>query len=104
MIVQTINRMARTGNGSSLALATDVTTPGSDYQNASYGLNGLGDMTVLGDYFTSANYYLGYVGLAAAGYLLMGMLGGSKAKRRATARRANLKGSIARETELLKAS
>lgn len=109
MIVQTVNRMARGMDYPSLVgpdglttLVTDVATPGTAFQNASYGMSGLGDFSSISDYFTSTNYYLGYFGLAAAAYLLLS--GSSKSKRRAITRKANLKGSIAREQELLKAS
>lgn len=106
MIVQTVNRMARGMDypdlvgPDNISLVTAIAAPGTDYQNASYGMSGLGDYSVIADYFTSTNYYLGYVGLAALGYLLVK---GIKPNSRALSRRASLKGSIARETELLKA-
>lgn len=104
MIVETINRMARGVDyptlvgPDSIALAADIGAPGTAWQSASYGMNGLGDFTVIGDYFTSTNYYLGFVAVAVIGYMLLG-----KPNKRALSRRAALKGSIARETELLKA-
>lgn len=104
MIVETINRMARGTDypnlvgPDSVALAANIGAPGTAWQNASYGMNGLGDFTVIGDYFSSTNYYLGFVAIAVVGYMLLG-----KPNRRALSQRARLKGNIARETELLKA-
>lgn len=85
----------------SVALVTDVSVPGTSYQNASYGMGGLGDLSVIGDYFNANNYYLGYVAIGALA-LLFFTDGSSKKKARQTAKRASLKGAIARESELLK--
>lgn len=120
MLVDTINRFARSvdypsiGGAGNLSLASDVAAPGTAWQNASYGMQGLGqtlrqraglgDFTVLGDYFTSTNYYLGFVALAGLAYMVVGGLGNSKAAKRRTVRRAGLKGQIAREQELLKSA
>lgn len=121
MLVSTVNRFARGMDYPSLVgpdsinLATTIAAPGTDFTNSSYGMNGslrkraglgnfaAGDYTTIGDYFTSANYYLGFVALAGLAFLFIGG-GSSKAKRRAIGRRATLKGAIAREQELLKAS
>lgn len=110
--MDTTNRMARGVDYPSLvgkdsiALVTDVAAPGTAFQNASYGMAGyngtlrqragLGDFSVIGDYFSSENYYLGYIAIAAIGFAL---LGGTNRKERL--RKANLKGRIAREQALL---
>lgn len=105
MIVQTINRMARgmdypslVGSDDIVNLAANVAAPGTAWQNASYGMNGLGDFTVLGDYFTSTNYYLGYVGLGLLAYAL---LTGGKSANRERSRKARIKGQIAKDQALL---
>lgn len=123
MIVTTINRMARSvdyprfGGEGNLSLAADVGAPGTSWQNASYALNGMGsyngtlrqraglgnfatgDYTTIGDYFTSSNYYLGFVVIAGIAY--MALSGSGKAARRRAIGRANLKGAIARDQALL---
>ncbi len=108
MLVSTDNRMARAVDypnlaANSVALVTDVSIPGSAYQNASYGMAGLGDLSVIGDYFTSDNFYLGWIALAGLGWLIFSGSGSKKAARQ-TARRASIKGSIARDQELLKSA
>jgi hypothetical protein len=114
MLVDTTNRMARGMNfpslvgPNSIALVTDIAAPGTAFQNASYGMAGypgtlrnragLGDFTVLGDYFTSTNYYLGFVVLGLAGFALLKGFGPNKKER---ARKAAIIGKIAREKALL---
>lgn len=106
MIVETINRMARgmdypslTGPDDVVNLASNVAAPGTSWQNASYGMNGLGDFSVIGDYFTSTNYYLGYVAVGLLAYSLL--KGGSKSANREKSRRASIKGQIAKDQALL---
>lgn len=109
MTVNTINRMGRGMDYPSLVgkdsgplnLIGVLEAPGTAFQNKSYGMAGLGDLTNIGGYFTSENYYLGYVGLALLGYYFL-FSGPSRSSSRRTSRRATLKGVIAREQELLK--
>ena len=131
MIIDTVNRFARgmdynslVGNNS-IALVTDVAAPGTDYQNASYGMNGTlrqwaGLGTVLSD-ITSGNFTAlptdiiaglstgdigSYVIVGGLALLLISHLGkgGGKSKSRSVGRRARLLGLVAMDQSLLKAS
>ena len=104
MIVTTINRMARGMDYPSLmnsdqgpvTLASDISSPSTDWQTASYGMSGLGDFTSIGDYFTSANYDLGYVAVVGLAYVLL-----KKSSSKDKYRRARIKGKIAQEQAML---
>ena len=124
-IVSTDNRMERAMNWpklapDSIALVTDVSAPGTAYQNASYGMSGLG--TVLDD-ITSGNFAqlptdiinglnpatfdigaYAIVGLVA--FLILPKLfkGGSKGASRQAYRKARLTGQVAMDQSLLKAN
>lgn len=126
MVVSTINRMARgmdypslvgAGQGG-VTLVTDVSAPGSDYQNKSYGLSGLGtvfsDITsgnfaaLPGDFITGLNPSTldvgSYLILGLVGYMFLGGFGGSKSASRRTSRKARLVGQVAQDQSLLKSA
>lgn len=127
MIVQTINRMARgldypdLVGPNSISIASDVAVPGTAWQNASYGLNGLnglGDVltdittgnwaSLPTDFVTGLNpstFDIGsYLLLGGALWLFMGKKKGkTKGKGSASAKKkAELIGSIAQYQALLK--
>lgn len=122
MIVSTDNRMGRAMNwpslaSDSIALVTDVSAPGSDYQNASYGMNGLGsvfgDLTsgnfsaLPGDIVTGLNpstFDIGaYVVVGLLAYLILPkLMKGGKGASRVASRKARLTGQIAQDQALLK--
>lgn len=114
--IQTVNRMQsgwkypKLVKNGQISLVTDVASPGTAYQNASYGMAGLGtiDDTInsvlpasIAPYFTSTNYYAGFIGVAVLGLVLAGSGSGRKAKAQ-NRRKATLKGRVAMDQELLR--
>lgn len=121
-IVSTDNRMGRAMNWpqlapDSIALVTDVSAPGTAYQNASYGMSGLGAVI---DDITSGNFAqlptdiinglnpstfdigaYAVVGLLVF-FLLPGLFKGRKGASRMASRKARLTGQIAQDQALLK--
>jgi hypothetical protein len=130
MIVSTDNRMGRAMDWPSLApnsiaLVTDVSAPGTSYQNASYGMNGLGGRSGLGAVFddiTSLNFAAlptdiinglnpatfdigAYIVVGFLAYLILPKLfKGSKGAGRIASRKARLTGQIAQDQALLKSN
>jgi hypothetical protein len=122
MIVTAPNRFARAMDYPSLAknsvsLVTDVSAPGSAFQNKSYGLNGLGDVITditTGNFSALPTDFIngfstGDIGsYAIAGLILFMVLGsgkgkgfGGKSASRQKSRAARLKGQIAQDSALL---
>ncbi len=108
MIVTSMNRMARgmdypklVDPSAILNTVGIVEAPGTDYSNQFNDGAGLGDFSVIGDYFTSTNYYIGFI---AIGLIAFSLFKGGKSNKRQSQRKANLKGYIAREQELLKSA
>lgn len=125
MIVSTDNRMGRAMNWpklapDSIALVTDVSAPGTAYQNASYGMSGLGAVI---DDITSGNFAqlptdivnglnpatfdigaYAVVGLIAYLILPKLMKGGSRNASRQASRKARLTGQVAMDQALLKSN
>lgn len=116
--VQTVNRLEPSWPNfqhtlnNQLSLTYDVAAPGTAYQDKSYGMAGLGNAfddsisaflpASISPYFTSENYYVGFIGLGALLLLLTGKGLSGRKQRAATTRRARIKGAIAANQELLK--
>ncbi len=77
MIVTSMNRMARgmdypklVDPSAILNTVGIVEAPGTDYSNQFNDGAGLGDFSVIGDYFTSTNYYIGFIAIGLIAFSL----------------------------------